>query len=91
MIVLVHGFTTPSHCFDGMFDALAAEAHRVITYDLWGRGWSDAPAAKQNASLFASQLAVREQVDTPSSLPQGIVLADQFALAAGAPLTLWCA
>lgn len=59
MIVLVHGFTTPSHCFTGMFDALAAEGHRVVTYDLWGRGWSDAPAAKQDASLFASQLAVR--------------------------------
>jgi len=59
LMVLVHGWNTPSHCYDTVFQSLAKAGHRVVTYDLWGRGWSDAPSHKQCGELFTSQLAVR--------------------------------
>jgi pimeloyl-ACP methyl ester carboxylesterase len=54
--VCIHGLTTPSFVWRGMTKALALMGFRVLTYDLYGRGFSDRPKGKQNAEFFQSQL-----------------------------------
>tara|TARA_R110002072_G_scaffold68881_1_gene167273 strand:- start:761 stop:1681 length:921 start_codon:yes stop_codon:yes gene_type:complete len=54
--VCVHGLTTPSFVWRGMTRGLALMGFRVLTYDLYGRGYSDRPKGKQDASFFLSQL-----------------------------------
>ncbi|MDH4110684.1 MAG: hypothetical protein OEW35_20620 [Gammaproteobacteria bacterium] len=39
-VLLVHGFSVPSYIFDPTFAALVAAGHRVIRFDLYGRGTS---------------------------------------------------
>lgn len=36
----------------------ADNGHHVLVYDLWGRGYSQAPAANYDDSLYTSQLAM---------------------------------
>ena len=54
--VCIHGLTTPSFVWRGMTKALALMGFRVLTYDLYGRGYSDRPKGKQDAEFFQSQL-----------------------------------
>lgn len=55
--VLVHGFSVPSYIWDSTFYALARAGHRVVRYDLFGRGWSDRPDAPYDADFYDAQLA----------------------------------
>ncbi|MDU8910723.1 alpha/beta hydrolase [Aestuariicoccus sp. MJ-SS9] len=57
----VHGLTTPSPVWDGLAEELAAMGFRVLVYDLYGRGYSDAPRGAQTAAFHAAQL--RELMD----------------------------
>lgn len=54
--VLVHGFSVPSYIWDSTFHALANAGHRVLRYDLFGRGWSDRPNAAYDAAFYEAQL-----------------------------------
>ena len=54
--VCVHGLTTPSYVWGPIADALAAMGFRVLTYDLYGRGYSDRPRGPQDAAFFITQL-----------------------------------
>lgn len=54
--VLVHGFSVPSYIWDSTFYALAAAGHRVVRYDLFGRGWSDRPDAAYDPEFYEAQL-----------------------------------
>ncbi|WP_372570961.1 alpha/beta hydrolase [Ruegeria jejuensis] len=54
--VCVHGLTTPSFVWDGVTEGLGAMGYRVLTYDLYGRGYSDRPEGKQDAEFFLKQL-----------------------------------
>ena len=54
--VCVHGLTTPSIAWDGVAEGLVAQGYRVLVYDLFGRGYSDRPAAPQDAAFFLRQL-----------------------------------
>lgn len=56
VIVAVHGLTTPSQVWDDLIPMLTALGYRVVTYDLYGRGLSDAPEGRQNAAFFQRQL-----------------------------------
>jgi pimeloyl-ACP methyl ester carboxylesterase len=56
-VVLVHGFSVPYYLWDPTFEALAAAGHRVLRYDLFGRGLSDRPDVTYDADLFDRQLA----------------------------------
>ncbi|KAF8653442.1 hypothetical protein AX16_003917 [Volvariella volvacea WC 439] len=40
---------------------LASRGYRVLLYDLYGRGYSDAPQTKYDATLYATQLALLMQ------------------------------
>lgn len=57
VIVAIHGLTTPPAVFAALIPGLNALGYRVLTYDLWGRGYADTPAGAQNAAYFRYQLA----------------------------------
>jgi pimeloyl-ACP methyl ester carboxylesterase len=50
--VLVHGFSTYSFTWDNTVHAIAAAGHRVLRYDLYGRGYSDRPETEYTKDLF---------------------------------------
>ncbi|WP_026758590.1 alpha/beta fold hydrolase [Sediminimonas qiaohouensis] len=54
--VCVHGLTTPSQAWIGVADGLAEMGYRVLSYDLYGRGYSDRPGGIQDRAHFLRQL-----------------------------------
>ena len=61
-IVLVHGFMIPSFVFISLTQSLVQEGYRVLTYDQFGRGFSDRPDTDYDAELLDRQLT--ELMDT---------------------------
>jgi pimeloyl-ACP methyl ester carboxylesterase len=55
-VLLVHGFSVPSYIFDPTFAALVAAGHRVIRFDLYGRGTSDRPGGDYDIARFTRQV-----------------------------------
>lgn len=55
--VVVHGVQTPMISMEAMADGLGRLGYRVLMYDLYGRGLSDAPKGKQDRAFFVRQLA----------------------------------
>lgn len=56
LIVCVHGLTTPSFVWALLAKGLTAKGYRVLTYDLYGRGYSDRPDALHDKGFFNQQL-----------------------------------
>lgn len=56
VVVCVHGLTTPSPVWYAIAEGLSALGYRVLVYDLYGRGFSDAPRGAQTGDFFATQL-----------------------------------
>lgn len=56
VVVCVHGLTTPSFVWGPIAQGLAMFGFRVLTYDLYGRGFSDRPKGPQDAAFFVTQL-----------------------------------
>ncbi len=56
LVVCLHGLTTPSFVWEGITPRLAEAGFRVLTYDLYGRGFSDRPKGAQEAEFFTAQL-----------------------------------
>lgn len=54
--VCVHGLTTPSFVWQSIAAGLARMGFRVLTYDLYGRGYSDRPPGLQSRAFFLRQL-----------------------------------
>ena len=54
--VCVHGLTTPSFVYGPLADGLAKKGYRVLSYDLYGRGFSDRPKGDQDSAFFNRQL-----------------------------------
>ncbi len=61
VMVLIHGLSAPSWVFSGLVPGLTAMGFRVLTYDLYGRGYSDRPRTAQTRHFFIRQL--RELLD----------------------------
>ena len=57
LVVLVHGFSTPSFVWNDYFKPLTEAGYRVLAYDNFGRGLSDRPRAVYDAELLDRQLA----------------------------------
>ena len=57
VVILVHGLTTPSFVWRGMTRSLALAGYRVLTYDLYGRGFSSRPKGPQDRRFFLDQLS----------------------------------
>ena len=55
-VVLIHGFSVPYFIFDPTYKFLTESGFRVLRYDLFGRGFSDRPAARYDIQLFLNQL-----------------------------------
>lgn len=56
VIICIHGLTTPSFVWQSVARGLAEEGYRVLTYDLYGRGYSDRPIGRQTPEFFLRQL-----------------------------------
>ena len=68
LVVLVHGFSVASYTWDRTVPALADAGFRVLTYDLYGRGYSDRPSGPYDLNLFTTQLVdllTALQIDDP--------------------------
>lgn len=55
--IFVHGFSIPMEIWQDVFQSLVNDNHSCLVFDLYGRGWSDAPDVPMNVDLFVSQLA----------------------------------
>ena len=56
VLVAIHGLTTPSMVWDELARGFVAFGFRVLTYNLYGRGYSDAYDGTQDAAHFVKQL-----------------------------------
>jgi len=56
VLVCVHGLTTPSFVWGGLIPDLVAMGYRVLTYDHYGRGFSDRPRGLQDNAFFTGHL-----------------------------------
>ena len=56
LAVCVHGLSTPSYVYNPFAEGLAGQGYRVLTYDLFGRGFSDRPGSDQDSAFFNRQL-----------------------------------
>jgi len=54
--VCVHGLATPSEAWDEFATRIAGLGHRVLVYDLYGRGFSSNAPGRQDAAFFTRQL-----------------------------------
>ncbi|KAG2221902.1 hypothetical protein INT45_013238 [Circinella minor] len=57
-VVMVHGISTGSPTYDKLARYMADAGHNVLVFDLWGRGYSDAPPTYYDESLYTTQLAL---------------------------------
>lgn len=69
--VCVHGLTTPSYVWDALMIGLNRMGYRVLTYDLYGRGYSDRAKGAQDAEFFNRQL---EELLEDQEVDGGIML-----------------
>ena len=68
LVVLVHGFSVPSYVWDPTLSALEEEGYRVLTFDLYGRGYSERLKAEYDIDLFTDQLddlLIALEIDDP--------------------------
>lgn len=56
LVVLVHGFSVPSYVWEPTAAALEESGYRVLSYDLYGRGFSARPSLEYDQDLFVNQL-----------------------------------
>ncbi len=55
-VVMVNPFSVPLYVWERNIDALVTQGHRVLRYDLYGRGWSARPRVTYDTDLFVRQL-----------------------------------
>jgi pimeloyl-ACP methyl ester carboxylesterase len=57
LVVLIHGGTIPMWTWDKQAEALKNAGFRVLTYDQYGRGYSDRPDITYDQALYKRQLS----------------------------------
>jgi pimeloyl-ACP methyl ester carboxylesterase len=55
-VVLVHGLSTPKFVWDATAQVMATAGFRVLTFDHFGRGFSDRPDVIYNEALYVREL-----------------------------------
>jgi len=71
VVVLVHGFSIAMDIWKQQADYLVSHGYSVLTFDNYGRGWSDAPDTRYDEELFVGQLSellFALQIRTPIDL-----------------------
>ncbi|MEM1074929.1 MAG: alpha/beta hydrolase [Pseudomonadota bacterium] len=66
VVLCIHGLTTPSFVWNGLAPLLADHGMRVLTYDIYGRGYSDRVPGDQDTAFFIRQvndLLEHEKID----------------------------
>ena len=71
LVVCVHGLTTSEYVWDAIVPQLVESGFRTLTYDLFGRGFSDRPNNTQDEAFFVRQL---EEVLAAAGDPESIIL-----------------
>ena len=56
VVLLVPGISIPRGVFERTIGPLAQAGYRVVTFDLYGRGFSDRPRVRYDAALFNRQI-----------------------------------
>ena len=56
VVLLVPGISIPRGVFERTIGPLAEAGYRVVTFDLYGRGFSDRPRIRYDAALFNRQI-----------------------------------
>lgn len=56
LVVLIHGFSVPDYVWQPTLEGLTEAGFQVLSYDLYGRGYSDRPNLIYDIDLFQSQL-----------------------------------
>ena len=56
ILVLVHGFTTPSFVWGGVLEYFLEAGFKVLVYDHYGRGLSDRPRTKYTKEFYVETL-----------------------------------
>ncbi|NNE89414.1 MAG: alpha/beta hydrolase [Silicimonas sp.] len=81
--VCIHGLSTPSYVFAATERHLAGMGFRVLTFDLYGRGYSDRPRGAQTLDFFLQQLRdlLRHQKVGGPLVLVGFSLGAQIAIA----------
>ncbi|KAI0151292.1 alpha/beta-hydrolase [Pestalotiopsis sp. NC0098] len=87
-VLFVHGDATPCLVFSKIAQGLVDAGHRVMLFDLWGRGYSDTPLhCRHDVRLFASQLLLAVMSSPLSWMGNG----ENFSIIAfslGGPISL---
>ncbi|KAH9944428.1 alpha/beta-hydrolase [Epithele typhae] len=60
-VVLIHGLSTPAITWKDIAPYLAERGFRLLVYDLYGKGYSEAPKVPSTTTLFITQLALLMQ------------------------------
>ncbi|KAL4076454.1 Alpha/Beta hydrolase protein [Scleroderma yunnanense] len=60
-VIFIHGLSIPAIIWKDVAPVLASRGYRVLLYDLYGRGYSDAPKMIYDVSLYTTQLALLMQ------------------------------
>ncbi|KAH8828979.1 Alpha/Beta hydrolase protein [Flagelloscypha sp. PMI_526] len=60
-IVLLHGLSVPSLIWKNVAPDLARRGYRVLLYDLYGRGYTEAPQTTYTTTFYTTQLALLMQ------------------------------
>ncbi|MFT4825697.1 MAG: pimeloyl-ACP methyl ester carboxylesterase [Halioglobus sp.] len=71
LVILVHGFSTPKFVWEQVTAVLLDAGHRVLTYDHFGRGFSDRPDGPYDSAFYQSELTGLIQgldLETPLTL-----------------------
>ena len=83
--VCIHGLATPMISMDEVAEGIGKLGYRVLMYDLYGRGLSDAPKGLQDRAYFSRQLSdllayhdLRDEV-TLAGFSMGGAIATAFA------------
>ncbi len=61
IVILVHGFSTPSFVWDDVKEFLVNSGYKVLVYDHYGRGYSSRPRVNYDQDLYTSSL--KELID----------------------------
>ena len=56
IIVMVHGFSTPSFVWNGLLNGLLKKGYSILIYDHYGRGFSERPRTKYSLDFYVETL-----------------------------------
>ena len=56
IIVMVHGFSTPSFVWNGLLTGLLKKGYSILIYDHYGRGFSERPRTKYSLDFYVETL-----------------------------------